>query len=374
MSAQLTIGVVANTAFNLYNFRLGLIMALQAEGYHVLAIAPHDEYVELLKEQGIEFIEIKKLARKGTNPFNDILLLNELRGIYKKHKVDIALQYTIKPNIYGTLAARLTGTKTICTVTGLGYTFLNKSAASRIAHSLYRGAFAFADKVLFQNTDDLETFVQGQLVSKEKTLVVPGSGIDTSKFTPEYCPTAEETDTIRFLMIGRLLKDKGIYEYVAAAKKIKAQGINAAFHLLGDIDRDNPAAIRRSELDAWIQEGILCYDGHARDIRPFICEADCMVLPSYREGMPRVILEGMAMGKPCITSDAPGCKDAVIDGQTGFLCKVANTDSLYEMLKKFVSLDRETQHQFGKNARERAEKLFSTETINQIYIKILRNL
>lgn len=375
MSAQLTIGVVANTAFNLFNFRLGLIKALQAEGYRVLAIAPQDEYVELLRERGVEFIEIKKLARKGTNPLNDFMLMNELRSIYKRHKVDIALQYTIKPNIYGTLAARLTGTKTICTVTGLGYTFLNQSISSRIAHSLYRLAFTFANKVMFQNSDDLETFVQGNLVNKEKTLLVPGSGIDIKEFSPEYCsPAGIETGTTRFLMIGRLLRDKGVYEYAAAAKKMLGNGIRAEFHLLGDIDQDNPAAIRQSELDAWIQEGILDYKGYARDIRPFICEADCMVLPSYREGMPRVILEGMAMGKPCITTDAPGCKDAVVDGQTGFLCKVANADSLYEMLKKFVLLDKKTQHQFGKNARERAEKLFSTETINQIYIKILRNL
>ncbi len=375
MSKPLTIGVVANTAFNLYNFRLGLIKALQAEGYRVLAIAPTDEYADLLKEQGITFVEVKKLARKGTNPFNDFMLMNELRNIYKKNKIDAVLQYTIKPNIYGTLAARFTGTKTICTVTGLGYTFLNKSTASMVAHALYRFAFSFADKVLFQNTDDLEMFVQNRLVNREKTLLVPGSGIDTQKFTPEYCTAPHTpTATVRFLMIGRLLRDKGIYEYVAAARKMREEGIHATFHLLGDIDRDNPTAIRQEELQAWIQEEVIRYEGYAKDIRPFICEADCLVLPSYREGMPRVILEGMAMGKPCVTTDAPGCKDAVVDGQTGFLCKTANADSLYEMLKKFVLLDIKTRILFGKNARERAESLFSTETIKMIYIKILRNL
>ena len=375
MSAQLTIGIVANTAFNIYNFRLGLIKALQAEGYRVLAIAPQDEYVAMLIEEGVEFVELKKLARKGTNPFNDFMLMNELRSIYQINKIDAALQYTIKPNIYGTLAARLTGTKTICTVTGLGYTFLNKSTAGKVAHALYRFAFSFADKVLFQNVDDLEVFVQNKLVRRKKTLLVPGSGIDTQKFSPEYCPPKNTVSaTVHFLMIGRLLKDKGIYEYIAAATKMREEGINAAFHLLGDIDPDNPATIRQAELDAWIQEGIVCYEGYAKDIRPFICEADCLVLPSYREGMPRVILEGMAMGKPCITSDAPGCKDAVVDGQTGFICKAENSDSLYEMLKKFVLSDIKTRVLFGKNARERAEVLFSTEKISKIYIKILRNL
>ena len=162
MTKKLHIGIVANTAFNIYNFRLGLIKALQQEGHHVVAIAPTDTYAELLKENQIEFIEVKNLARKGTNPLNDFKLMNEFRRIYKQQKLDVVLQYTIKPNIYGTLAARLTNTHSICTVTGLGYTFLNDSIASKVAHRLYRLAFYFADKVLFQNTDDLEIFVSNK--------------------------------------------------------------------------------------------------------------------------------------------------------------------------------------------------------------------
>jgi glycosyltransferase involved in cell wall biosynthesis len=395
MSKPLNIGIVANTAFNIYNFRLGLINALKNEGHHVIAIAPKDEYSDLLKQNNIEFIEVQNLARKGTNPFNDLRLLNEFRKIYKQQELDVVLQYTIKPNIYGTLAARFTSTKTICTVTGLGYTFLNNSIASKVAHSLYRFAFSFADKVLFQNNDDIDIFIKDKLVSKNKIQLVAGSGIDIQKFHPDFCQTENEetvianevkqsldsTDgfvprhdgVVRFLMIARLLKDKGIYEYVDAAKQILQKNENVEFHVLGDIDNDNPSAIKKNELDNWIKEGIIYYHAHTKDTRPFICAADCVVLPSYREGMPRVILEGMAMGKPCITTDAPGCKDAVIDGESGFLCKAADVISLKECMERFISAEKTYKIQIGINARKRAENLFSNKAVNLTYINLLSN-
>jgi len=374
MTKKLHIGIVANTAFNIYNFRLGLIKALQQEGHHVVAIAPTDTYAELLKENQIEFIEVKNLARKGTNPLNDFKLMNEFRRIYKQQKLDVVLQYTIKPNIYGTLAARLTNTHSICTVTGLGYTFLNDSIASKVAHRLYRLAFSFADKVLFQNTDDLEIFVNNKLVTRQKTQIVPGSGIDTVRFSPEFCAPKTDDEITRFLMIGRLLKDKGVYEYAEAARQVLAENKNVEFHLLGDIDNDNPSAIKKEELDVWIKDGILQYHGYAKDTRPYICQADCVVLPSYREGMPRVILEGMAMGKPCITSDAPGCKDAVLDGESGFLSKTADAHSLAQSTRNFISLDKTYKNQIGINARKRAESVFSQHAVNMIYVKLLAKL
>jgi len=374
MDKKLHIGIVANTAFNIYNFRLGLIKALQQEGHHVVAIAPTDTYAELLKENQIEFIEVQNLARKGTNPLNDFRLMNEFRRIYRQQKLDVVLQYTIKPNIYGTLAARLTNTKSICTVTGLGYTFLNDSMASRVAHRLYRLAFSFADKVLFQNTDDLEIFVNNKLVNRQKTQIVPGSGIDIVRFSSEFCTPKEGDGIIRFLMIGRLLKDKGVYEYAEAARQIVKENPNAEFHLLGDIDNDNPSAIKKEELDAWIRAGIIQYHGYAKDTRPYICQADCVVLPSYREGMPRVILEGMAMGRPCITSDAPGCKDAIVDKESGFLSKTADADSLAQSVRAFLALEKTYKIQIGINARKRVESVFSQHAVNMIYVNLLAKL
>lgn len=374
MEKSLRIGIVANTAFNIYNFRLGLIKALQNNGYHVVAIAPADDYVTILKEQQIDFVALEQLSRKGTNPIHDLQLCFELRKIYKQQQLDVVLQYTIKPNIYGTLAARTLGLKAICTVTGLGYTFLNKGITSTIAHQLYKTAFSFAHKIIFQNTDDEHFFLQQKLADKAKTLVVPGSGIDTQKFHPGFCTNKTNDGIIRFLMIARFLRDKGIYEYVKAAQEILQENKNVAFHLLGDIDKDNPSSIHKEELDQWIQAGIIRYDGYAKDTRPFICAADCVVLPSYREGMPRVILEGLAMGKPCITTDAPGCKDAVEDGVSGFICKTADAKSLKTSMEKFISLDAEEIMAISVNARKRAENIFSENIVYQTYLDLLQKI
>lgn len=374
MTRPLHIGIVANTAFNIYNFRLGLIKALQADGHHVVAIAPEDGYVSLIKENDIAFIAVKHLARKGTNPLHDMRLANELRSIYRANELDLVLQYTIKPNIYGTLAAQLTGTKTICTVTGLGFTFLNDTIASKVARKLYKLAFSLADNVLFQNEDDIRIFQDNQLVSAAKVTLVPGSGIDTDHFHPGFCTPEKQSDSLRFLMIGRLLKDKGIYEYASAARQVRQQFPDATFHLLGDIDTDNPSAIRPEELQAWIDSGDIIYHPHTKDTRPFICAADAVVLPSYREGMPRVILEAMAMGKPAITTNAPGCKDAVAHGETGIIVEVANAEALKNGLLQFLQMPVADRKKMGEKARERAEAVFSAKHIHKIYRNLIRNL
>jgi glycosyltransferase involved in cell wall biosynthesis len=377
MFQKRNIGIVANTAFNIFNFRLELIKSLQKEGYVVFAIAPHDKYVDFLKQNNIEFIELTKLTRKGTNPIYDIQLINELKKIYKQYKLDVVLQYTIKPNIYGTLAAKLTTTKTICTVTGLGYTFLNKNLISKIAHRLYQFAFYFADKVLFQNSDDLKIFLDLGLVNKNKTAIIPGSGIDVVKFHPDFCikKITDFTDEpTRFLFIGRLLIDKGINEYAEAAKIVLQKFPTTEFHVLGEIDQQNPSAIKKQTLESWIENKYIVYHAHAHDTRPYICAADCVVLPSYREGMPRVILEAMAMGKPCITSDAPGCKDAVEIDKTGFICKTADATDLAQVLLTFITLKYPYKKQLGINARLRAENIFSTSIINAKYLEYLLDL
>jgi glycosyltransferase involved in cell wall biosynthesis len=365
------IGIVANTAFNIYNFRLGLMQFLKQQGYDVIAIAPADEYAEKIKNAGFHFIGLNNLARKGTNPLRDLLLANELRNIYSAEKPDAVLQYTIKPNIYGTLAARLSGTKTICTVTGLGYTFLNRSVASVVARRLYKLAFNYSDRVLFQNTDDRQVFIERNLVREKITAIVPGSGIDTKRFHPDFCTKARSDNKTRFLMIARLLKDKGIYEYMEAARKVLSTNDQVEFHLAGDVDPDNPSSITRQELQQWIDERLIIYHGYVADTRPLICQADCVVLPSYREGMPRVILEGMALGKPCITTNAPGCKDAV-DPSCGFLASVQNADSLAETVRKFFDLNQTQRNELGKAARLRAENIYEENIIFEHYLRILQ--
>lgn len=373
MKKHLKIGVVANTSFNILNFRMGLIKALLQNGYDVVIIAPEDEHTAQLKASGIPFFPIKGLSRKGSNPIKDLMLAIEFFFIYRKLNLNVALQYTIKPNIYGSLGGFLAGVKTVSTVTGLGYVFLNKGLTSTIAKWLYKIAFTFTGKVLFQNQDDYQLFVNEGLVKVDKADVVPGSGIDTQFFHPDFCKKqTKDGHSTSFVMIARLLIDKGLREYIEAARLVKKVQADAHFVLAGDLDQGNPAGIKKEELDAWIKEGVIDYRGFQKDTRAVICAADAVVLPSYREGMPRVILEGMSMGKPCITTDTPGCRDTIVNGESGFLCKVADAPSLADSLLKFVNLTTDERSQMGRKSRMRAENEYSIERVTSEYLSLLK--
>lgn len=368
---KLRIGIVSNTSFNIFNYRFALIKALQNEGHTVFAIAPKDDFTEKLIEKKIQFIEVVGLTRKGTNPLNDIFLVNEFRKIYASNKLDIVFQYTIKPNIYGTLGAKLAGTKSICTVTGLGYVFLNEGLSSKIAKKLYRIAFNWANEVIFQNNDDAQIFKAKKLLLKDNFQIFAGSGVDTNHYAPSFCEKTSKEDT-RFLMVSRLLIDKGIYEFVEAAKNIKAKYPNTTFQILGEMDYNNPAAIDEQTLNNWIAEKIFDYFPFNEDIRPFVCQADIIVLPSYREGLPRVILEGMAMEKICITTDAPGCVDTVEDQKTGFIAKVKDANSLQQKMEEALKMTPSEKELMQQSARQRVINLFDNKIIIQKYIEILK--
>lgn len=369
------IAIVANTSFNIINFRLGLIKSLKTNGYEVILIAPEDKHTEeLIRLSGCPFHPIKGLARKGTNPLKDLLLIIEFFFLYRKLKPDIVLQYTIKPNIYGSIGAFLSRTKSICTVTGLGYVFLNKGISSSIAKWLYKIAFRLSGKVLFQNEDDRRLFISEKLAKQEKTGYVPGSGLDIEYFHPSFClPQQRSKASDTFVMIARLLVDKGLREYISAAKLIKAKHPSSKFILVGDLDENNPAGISQQELDGWIKEDFIDYRGFVKDTRAIICEADAVVLPSYREGMPRVVLEGMAMGKPCITSDAPGCRDTIEEGISGFFCKTADADSLQSALERFIHATDAERLKMGMAARKRVEETFSQNRVTATYLQLIRH-
>lgn len=367
----LRIGIVSNTSFNIANYRQGLIKSLQQEGHHIIAISPLDEHTIRITNTGIEHIEIKGLARKGTNPLNDFLLIRELRKIYKEATLDLVLQYTIKPNIYGTFAAKLIGIKTFCTVTGLGYIFLSNGIANTIAKKLYQIAFSKSDYVIFQNQDDEDVFLENGLLTKENHTVFPGSGLDTSFYHPDFCREKEKTHKIIFLMVSRLLTDKGILEYIEAARFIKEKHPETHFQVLGELDEHNPAAISEAQLKEWIQEGVIEYFPFATDIRPYVCQADCIVLPSYREGLPRVIVEGMSMEKFCITTDAPGCKDTLIDGESGLIAKVKNSDSLKEKILEYITLDIDIKNNISKKGRIRVLEKFDQNVVNKKYSDLI---
>jgi len=371
------IGIIANTSWNILNFRMGLIHALKNAGHEVFIIAPQDKHTNEIIETGHEVTIVKGLARKGTNPLKDLLLVAELAGIYQKLKLNIVLQYTIKPNIYGSLAGVMTGVKTISTVTGLGYVFINNGASSTIAKLLYKLAFNFSDKIFFQNEDDRALFVNEKLVKSEKSEVIPGSGIDTDFYHPSYCIPLEPKEPKKgftFLMIARLLKDKGVYEYMKAAENIKKAYPETIFLLLGDQDEGNPAGVSSEDIKVWKQENNVKLLGFDKNTRKYICKSDAVVLPSYREGIPKVILESFAMGKPCITTDAPGCRHTVDDNINGLICKVADAEDLERNILKFMKSPLEVRVSMGREARNKATNTFSTSIIVKKYLDLISKL
>lgn len=369
------VGVVANTSWNILNFRGGLITSIRDAGHEIIIIAPKDEFSDELSKQGFKMVYLQSLARKGTNPIRDLKLTLELAKVYRQLDVDIVLQYTIKPNIYGSFAGLLANKKTISTVTGLGFVFLNKGISSTIAKWLYKLAFRFSHLVYFQNMDDKKLFESKKLVQLEKSRLVHGSGIDTEFYHPDYCKDfPKEANKVTFLMIARLLIDKGVYEYMAAAHQIKNKYPDTTFLLLGDQDQGNPAAVKEEDINNWKQDDIVELLGFKRNTRDYICQADAIVLPSYREGVPRVILEAFAMSKPCITTNAPGCKHTVDDGVNGLICKVKDAQDLFLKMEEFILLADEEKEKMGTNARKKAESVYSLDKIVEEYLDIINKI
>ncbi len=364
------IAIVLNTAWNIANFRAGLIRSLISNGHEVLAVAPADEFVKDIEQLGARFCSIK-IDSQGQNPILDAILLWKYSKIFKLEKVDCILTYTIKPNIYASLAAQSQKMKVINNVSGLGTTFIRNSWIMMLVKPAYRQAFKKSEHVFFQNKEDRNLFLKDGLVRKEISSTIPGSGIDLAKFSPASESSISGTSTIKFLLIARLLLDKGICEYVEAAQKINSRFANVSFQLLGGLDQNNPRSIKKTLLDSWIRSNDLEYLGEERDVRPFIEEADCIVLPSYREGLPRVLLEAGAMARPSITTDVEGCRDVVVDNSTGLICKARDADMLAETMEKFINMPVEQKIKMGLKARERIQKEFDERIVIKAYMNII---
>ncbi|WP_291726198.1 glycosyltransferase family 4 protein [Bernardetia sp.] len=367
------IGIVVNSSWNIYNFRAGLIKAF-LKHHEVIAIAPNDGYKESLEEMGCIF-EAVPMECKGTNPISDAILVKRLVDVYKKHKLDVVLHYTIKPNIYGTIAAKLLKIPSINNVTGLGTVFLREGISSKIAQYLYRFTFRFPKIVFFQNKDDRELFVNKKLINESIARLLPGSGIDTNHFAPKE-PTfnfseGEDKKEFTFLLIARVLYDKGIAEYADAIKLLRSKGIKARFQLLGKIDETKGLGVPRKQIKEWEKEGLLKYLGTTGDVRPLISNADCVVLPSYREGTPRTLLEAACLGKPIITTDVPGCRETVIHNFNGYLCEVKNAYDLSDKMQRMVCLSQDKLDEMGVNSRWLAETKFDQQIIIKKYTEVI---
>ncbi len=341
---------------------MNVIEMLLADGHEVVVITPLDKYI-FYKERfdDVLHIPIKKLNRKSTNIFKDIAFAMELRRIYAKVKPDLILHYTVKPNIFGGWAAHQNGVRSIAFVTGLGYAFLHNGIVEQITKRLYRWSNKFHVKVIFENIDDRLFFERLGLVAKEQGVSIKGCGVDTGYFRP--MKRKGDSNKFIFTFLGRLIYDKGIREFVEAAKIIKNKYPNVEFWVVGAIDSQNPAAVKENDLMLWVSEKAIEYLGEKDKVKKSIANSDCIVLPSYREAIARAITEGMSMMKPVITSDAPGCKEAVDDGVTGYLVSVKDSISLSNAMERMLLLDDNARREMGRKGREKAILEFDDKII-----------
>jgi glycosyltransferase involved in cell wall biosynthesis len=366
-----------NTAWNLTNFRSGLIRALIAKGYEVVAVAPHDGYANRLASLGCRFIALP-MDSQGTHPLRDLMLLFRFMKLLHRERPDVFLGYTVKPNLYGSIAASLLSIPVVNNIAGLGAVFIKGGWLVRLVRGLYRLALRRSAKVFFQNGDDRALFIDAGLVKPEQTDLLPGSGIDLTRFSGNEKSSMSIANNngraFRFLLIARMLRDKGVVEYVAAAKQIRACWPNVECALLGFLDVQNPAAISTAEMNAWVAEGDVRYLGVSDDVRLEIAQADCIVLPSYREGTPRTLLEAAAMAKPIITSDAVGCREVVDDGVNGYLCQVRDADDLAAKMHAMLGLSVAEQAAMGQAGRKKMELQFDEKIVINKYLQVVGEL
>lgn len=366
-----TIIIAANAAWNLANFRSGLIRAMLAEGYDVVSAAPSDPIAEQnLSSLGCRFAPVP-IDSKGLSPLRDWLTFLTFRRLIRSERPFAFLGLTVKPNVYGSLAARLEGVPAINNISGLGTAFIRRSWLTGVVRRLYRLGLARSDTVFFQNKTDRDQFVSEKLVDPARTQLLPGSGIDLDRFRPAPPPRNQATF---FLMVARMVRDKGVLEYLHAAEKLRAADPDLRFRIAGFLDVENRTAITRAELMHWVERGIVDYLGPSDDIRPLMAAADCVVLPSYREGTSRVLLEAAALARPIVTTDVPGCREVVDDGVNGFLCEARDADSLASAMRRFAGLSADARAAMGAAGRRKVERDFDEAIVIRAYLDRLAAL
>jgi glycosyltransferase involved in cell wall biosynthesis len=362
-----TVVISINASWNVINFRRGLIEALLAGGWRVVALAPTDEYSPRFAALGVEHVPIA-IDSLGLSPVRDLGLLLRYYRILRHIRPDIFLGYTAKPNVYGSLAAQALGIRVINNISGLGTAFIGGGLLRRIVSSLYRVALRRSAIVFFQNPEDRDLFLDLGLVRPDQARLLPGSGIDLVRFKPEQRPASAD-GAFTFLLAGRLLRQKGVREFIEAAGNVRRENPKARFQLLGFLDAPNRSAIGRDEVAAWEAEGVIEYLGETDDVRSALAAADCVVLPSYREGLPRTLLEGAAMAKPLIATDVPGCRQVVEHGVNGLLCAVGDAGSLADAMLEMLRLGAAQQSRMGAAGRAMVERDFSEARVVAAYLE-----
>ena len=363
--------IVANTSWFIHHFESALIRALQST-LEVVAVTPHDDWSSRFASLGVRFVEIP-MSRRGLNPFGDIRMALGLYRIYRREEPEVIFHNTIKPVIYGSIAARAAGVKGILNmIPGLGYVFTGRTLRHRglrhLVKLMYRCALDGSHRVFFQNPDDRRYFVENGLVKAGKTELTYGLGVDLERF--QYVEPTLTTRGCTFILVSRMLWDKGIGEFVAAAAELKRAFPDARFQLLGKLDQDNPSHIDRETIDEWHRSGVVEYLGEVSDVRPILEKADVVVLPSYREGVPNALLEGLALGRPVITTDVPGCRETVVDKVNGLLVPPRDIPALSEAMRYMIT-HRERRVEMGREGRKLAVERFDVNLVNAIILRAM---
>lgn len=353
--------IIANNSTGLFNFRKDLIEEFLKDN-EVVAAIPFNGKIDDLKELGCRLIKTQ-LERRGKNPLLEFRLLSLYKKILEEENPDLVITYTIKPNIYGGIACRWTNKMYACNITGLGAVFQKKSYLRTIITKMYRYALKKASVVFFENTSNRELFVNNGIVSKDKTHVLHGAGVNLERFS--YLPYPRN-DSFHFIFIGRVMREKGVYELLEATKRLIEEDEKCVLDMVGGLDDSTLNNLDEYELQGWLH----CY-GYQSDVRSFIRSSDCLVLPSYHEGMANTNLECASSGRPIITSDIPGCREAVIEGVTGLLCKPKDIDSLYRSMKEMLHKQIEEREIMGKNGRKHMENVFDKKAVVKDTIRVL---
>lgn len=354
----------ANTTWYVVNFRSRLIASLIKQGWRVVVLSPPDRHVSRLIACGAEHVPIT-LDNAGTNPLKEMRTLLRLRQAIAQIGPSVVLTFTPKINIYLSMVARTLGVPVIANISGLGRGFGSGGWLEQVSRALYRVALKWPQTVFFQNEEDRATFIDAGLVDAQRTVRLPGSGVDVERFSPRPKP---EPGPFRFMLVARLLWAKGVGEFVEAARIVKAQHPEVEFVLAGFIDEGNEAAVPRATIESWEQEGLVKYLGSFDDMVPVYAQADCVVLPSYyREGVPRSLLEAASMGKPVITTDSVGCRDTVEDGVTGWLVGARDAQALADTMNHLLKMPHEQAAVVSLQARQRILAEFDEQIVLEAY-------
>ena len=361
--------LAANSSWNLVNFRAPIIAGLMARGYDIVAAVPDEDAAADLRKMGVTIHRVP-IDAHGLSPIRDARLFGSYHSLLRRLRPAAFLAFTAKPNIYGGMAAAALRIPVINTITGLGTSFLSGRALEWIVTGLYRQALRRSARAFFHNPEDRDFFVDHRLLKASQAAVVPGSGVNLQHFCPDPARRSKTLPT--FLFIGRFLKDKGALEFAEAAAIVRRTH-SARFQMLGRLE-DHPRAASRGAIEKFASDGTVEIIQPVRDVRPLIAAADCIVLPSYREGLPRAVMEASAMAKPSIAADVPGCRQAIDHGQTGLLCEARSASSLAEAMTAFILMTPAERAAMGKEARLKAEREFSEAIVVDAYLEVLREV